>query len=83
MWLDEKEAGTSAGFHHRPVEVHSPAYALDLWWGQLNVRPFSQDLGLDRFAGGVGESFSHQLHRPLGNSTLGFPIADYLSQRER
>ena len=49
----------------------------------VNSREVSQDLGLDCLVGGVGESFSHQLHRPFGNSTLGFPVADYLSQRER
>jgi len=41
------------------------------------------DSDLTAFCRGVGESFSHQLHRPFGNSTLCFPVADYLSQRER
>ena len=60
---------------------------MDLRWGQLSVRPLSdevsQDLGLDRLVRDVGESFFHQLHGLLGNPTLGFPVADYLSQRER
>src|SRR6185503_11612524 len=66
---------------------HGPTFSLDLRWGQLSVRPLSdkvgQYLGHDRLARRVGESFSHQLHGPLGNPTLGFPVADYLSQRER
>src|SRR6185312_2049937 len=40
---DEKETGASAGFHHRPIEVHCPTLSLNLRWGQLNVRLLSDE----------------------------------------
>ena len=63
---DEKKASVGAGFHHQTIEVHGPTLSLNLWWGQLSVSPLSdevsQDLGFDRLARRISESFSHEFH---------------------
>jgi hypothetical protein len=49
----------------------------------LCIRPLGdeirQDLGLDGLAWGVGERFTHQLHRPLGNPARRILVADDFS----
>jgi hypothetical protein len=77
---DEEQAHTRTYLHHRAVEVQGPAFSLDLWRRQLRVRPLGyeicQDLGHDGLARGVGERFTHQLHRPLGNPARCIRVTD-------
>jgi hypothetical protein len=77
------QACTRPDLHYRVVEVQSPALYLDLRRRQLRVRPLGneicQDLGLDGLVRGVGEHFTHQLHRPLGDPADCVWIADDLS----
>jgi hypothetical protein len=70
---DEEQTRACPGFHHRPIEVEGLAFNLYLQWGQLRVRPFNdeirKDLKLDRFTRCVGKHFTHELHRPLRDSS--------------
>jgi hypothetical protein len=79
---DEEQTRACPGFHHRPIEVEGPTFSLYLQWGQLRVRPFSdeirKDLGLDRLTRRVGKRFTHDFHRPLGDSTRGIRVANNL-----
>jgi hypothetical protein len=65
-WRHKEQARARPRFHHRAIEIQSPALCLDLRRWKLRVRPLSdeirQDLGLDGLARGVGERLAHQLH---------------------
>ena len=84
---DEEQTRACPGLHQGPVEVHGPAFRLDLSRGQLGVGPLShkisQGLGFNCFPRHKRQGFPHEFHGPLGYSTRGLPVLDYLSQRER
>ena len=83
---DEQQARPSSRLHERPVELHRPYFRLNLSRGELGVRPFHdeihQSLRLDGLAGRISEGLTHELDRPLGDSTCGLPTLDDLAQGE-
>ena len=80
---DEEQTRACPGLHQRPIKVHGPAFRLDLSRWQLGVGPLSHKIGQDlRFnclSRRKRQGFPHELDGPLGYSTQGLPVLDYLS----
>jgi len=87
IWGDQNHSSPRAGRHDRPVEVHRPVLVGDVWGGELDFRPFGDEVGeslrLNSGARDIPDVVAHELKSPFGDSSHDVTIVENVSQRVR